>query len=143
MKILIADVDIELIEDVLNLYLPDWELSIIDSGEKCLNILKKGSCPDIVILGMQLSDMSGFELTKHIRDYSDVPVIILSDDNDISALLKAFSAGVNDYIVKPFNNAVFIAKLKALIRRGTWDMLIREDISNRGIVEGVTDEVSQ
>jgi DNA-binding response OmpR family regulator len=125
MEILIADTNSEILEDVLltlNQYQPDWQLSIINAGKECLDIIKNGNCPDAVILGMQLSDMSGFELIGHIRDDSDIPVIFLSCDKDIQTLVKAFDSGANDYIVKPFNKAVFIARLKALIRRREWDI---------------------
>jgi DNA-binding response OmpR family regulator len=135
MKILIADIDSEIIEDVgftLNKFQPDWYLSIIDSGSQCLDIVKNGECPDAVILGMQLSDMSGLDLIQQLHDDSDVPVIVLSPDKDIQTLIKAFDAGANDYIVKPFNKQIFIARLKALIRRRMWDIRGKEGYLRNG-----------
>jgi DNA-binding response OmpR family regulator len=70
--------------------------------------------------------MSGFELIENIRDYSDVPIIFLSDDNDIQTLVRAFDAGANDYIVVPFNKVIFIARIKARIRRRDWDIQVIE-----------------
>ena len=134
MKILIADTENENIEVVrltLNRYQPDWQLLIIDSEEQCLEIIKNGICPDAVILGMQLTDMSRLDLIERIRDYSDVPIIVLSCDKDIYTLVKAFDYGANDYIVKPFNKAIFVARLKALIRRRTWDIQLKENKRSR------------
>jgi DNA-binding response OmpR family regulator len=88
--------------------------------------VKNGSCPDVVILGMHLYDISSLDLLKKIRDDSDVPVIVLSDDKNMDTLVKAFNAGANDYIMKPFNKAIFIARLKALIRRRTWDIQVKK-----------------
>jgi DNA-binding response OmpR family regulator len=128
-KVLIADTNPEILDDILpilNQYQPDWQLSIINAGKKCLDVIKNGNCPDIVILGMRLSDMSGFELIRYIRDDSDVPVVFLSDNKNMEILEKAFDAGANEYMVKPFNKAIFVARLKALIRRRTWDIQSNE-----------------
>jgi len=129
MKILIADTKSEVIENVrmiFNQYQPDWQLSVTEAGEQCLDIVKNGNCPDMLITGMELSEMSGFELTENIREYSDVPIIFLSNDNDIQMLVNAFDAGANDFVVVPFNKAIFIAKIKALFRRRDWDIQVIE-----------------
>jgi two-component system, OmpR family, response regulator VanR len=125
MKILVIDVNSDLIRHIrliLNRQQPAWNTTFIDSGEQCLKILHNGNKTDIVLVGMQLRDMSGFELIKHIRDDSDIPVVLLSDIHDIELLVKAFETGANDYMAKPYNDAVFIARLKALVRRRTWDI---------------------
>lgn len=129
MKIVIADIENETIEYITSLLSSNklsWQVSIINSGKQCLEILKKSS-PDVILLGMQLCDMSGLELVKQIRDDSDVPVIVLSNDRDINTLVSAFDAGANDYVIKPFNSQIFIARLKALIRRKTWDTQAKEE----------------
>jgi DNA-binding response OmpR family regulator len=128
MEILIVDVDTEVIENLLsalNKYKSDWHISVIDSGKQCLEIVRNSNRSDILILGSQLSDMSGFELTEQIRDDSDMPILLLSRDKDMQMLIKAFNAGANDYMTIPFNNQIFIARLKALIRRRNWDIQAR------------------
>ncbi len=130
MKVIIADTNFEMIESVrgtLNKYQPDWQVLIVDSGKRCLDIIKNGNCPDAIILGMQLSDMSGFELIGQIRDDSDIPIIVISDDKYIQTLVKAFDFGANDYILSPFNKAIFIARLKAHVRRKDWDIQAAEN----------------
>jgi DNA-binding response OmpR family regulator len=134
-KILIGDADPEITKDVqmvLNTCQPGWQLSIIDSGRQCLDILKNGSCPDVVILGIELADMSGLDLVEKIRDDSGVPIVILSHDKEIATLVKAFEAGANDYVLKPFNKQIFIARLKALVRRRMWNTQEKENRVKEG-----------
>jgi DNA-binding response OmpR family regulator len=129
MKILIAIDDEDIIRHVtmtLNTNKPDWELSIIDSGKQCLKAVSNGNCPDVVILGLNIPDIPCFDLIEKIRDNSDVLIVVLSDDKDMNTLVRAFSAGANDYIMEPFNKAVFIARLQSLVRRRTWDMQATE-----------------
>jgi len=124
-KILIADAGNEVKENVSPIvreYLPDCELVMADSGEQCLEILKNDECLDAVILSSDVSDMTCFKLIEAIRDDSDIPIIVISDDEDIQMLVRAFESGANDYIPSTFNGAIFIAQLKALIRRREWDM---------------------
>jgi two-component system KDP operon response regulator KdpE len=136
MNILIVDADAESVEGIsriLSLGQPDWQLSIINSGKQCLDMVKDGSCPDVVILGLRLDDMPGLDLIERIRDYSDIPVIVLSHDKDIDTLVKAFDSGANDYITMPFNKMTFLARFKALIRRRAWDIQAEENKFNKGI----------
>jgi DNA-binding response OmpR family regulator len=124
MNILVVETDISVADDIrlaLSGCFQDCHLSVIDSGKRCLGILKDSNCPDIVIIGYRLTDMNGLELLREIRDDSDLPVIILSENRDLDTLVKAFDNGANDYVVVPFNSRIFIARLKALIRRSTWD----------------------
>jgi DNA-binding response OmpR family regulator len=126
MKILIADIDSEMLNDIrrtLNKYQPDWQLDTVNDGKQCLKAIKNDDRPDVVITGIELPDMPDFKLVEEIREYSDIPVVVLSGNKDIFTLVRAFDAGANDYIVKPFNNRIFVARLKALIRRREWDKL--------------------
>lgn len=141
MEILITDANSDLtkyIRLIINRQRPAWHATFIDSGEQCLNFLHNGSKPDILLVGMQLRDMSGFELIKYVRDDSDIPIVLLSDVHDIGLLVKAFETGANDYMVKPYNEAVFIARLKALARRRAWDILkIENEMAGFQLSEGI------
>lgn len=124
MNIVIAEKNIEVADNIriaINQYLPDCQLSVIDSGKQCLKVLKNGNCPDALILGFNLSDMCGLDLLMNIRDDSDLPIILVSEDEDINMLIKAFDNGANDYFTVPFNANIFAAKLNAIVRRRTWD----------------------
>ncbi len=139
MRILVADANSELSEHirlVMNRLQPDWEVVFTDSGQQCLNMLRNGHKQDILLVGIRLYDMSGFELIKHIRDDSDIPIVLLSDDHDIEVLVKAFETGANDYVVEPYHDGVFIARLKALVRRRDWDILKIENEIASSILGG-------
>ena len=87
MKILIADINSELtgrINRIIKRLQPDWQVVFMDSGEQCLNNLHNLYKPDIVLAGIQLRDISGFDLINRIRDDSDIPVVLLTDDYDSS-----------------------------------------------------------
>ena len=130
MKIVIADTENETIENICSLLSSlglDWQVSASSSGKQCLGLLKKSDCPDAILLGMQLCDMPGLDFIRQIRDDSDVPIMVLSRERDVKTMVAAFDAGANDYIIQPFNNHVFIARLKALIRRRAWDTQAKKE----------------
>jgi DNA-binding response OmpR family regulator len=130
MKIIVADTQNETIENIcslLNSLGLDWQVSASNSGQHCLALLKENGCPDVIILGMQLCDMPGLDLIKRIRDDSDVPIMVLSRERDVKTMVAAFDAGANDYVIQPFNNHIFIARLKALIRRRLWDTKTKKE----------------
>jgi DNA-binding response OmpR family regulator len=123
-NILIVDSDTEAIDHISSILGEadsDWGILTLSSGKECLDIISNEDYPDVVILGMELKDMTGIELTVRIRDYSDVPVILLSNERELYTLVKAFDSGVNDFVFTPFNEAIFIARIKALVRRREWD----------------------
>jgi two-component system, OmpR family, KDP operon response regulator KdpE len=73
--------------------------------------------PDAVILDLVLPDMTGTEVCRHLRGWSDVPVIVLSAVGDESAKIAALDAGADDYVTKPFGIAELLARLRAALRR--------------------------
>jgi DNA-binding response OmpR family regulator len=124
MNILVVETNISVADDIrlaLCGCFVNCRITVIDSGKQCLGILKDRNCPDILIVGYRLTDMNGLELLREIRDDSDLPVIFLSVNKDLDTLVKAFDNGANDYVEFPFNSRIFIARLKAMIRRSTWD----------------------
>jgi DNA-binding response OmpR family regulator len=130
MKIVIADSDNETIESIfsiLNSLELDWQVLTGNSGQQCLSLLKENAYPDAILLGMMLCDMPGFDLIKRIRDDSDVPIMVLSHERDVNTMVSAFDAGANDYIMLPFNDHIFIARLKALVRRRAWDTQAKKE----------------
>jgi DNA-binding response OmpR family regulator len=128
MEILIVEngcIEIGLLKKIIDFSQPDWRLSQVSSGEECLDMIRNGSSPDVVILEMGVKDMSGLELLERIREYSDIPVVVLSCDKDVYLLVRALDAVASDYIVRPFSNRILLARLKALVRRREWDMKSR------------------
>lgn len=73
--------------------------------------------PDLIILDVMLPDMDGFEVCTRLRELSDVPILMLTARGAQSDLLRGFSAGVDDYVRKPFSREELVARLGALLRR--------------------------
>jgi two-component system KDP operon response regulator KdpE len=73
--------------------------------------------PDVILLDLGLPDMDGVEVLKRLREWSSVPVLILSVRDQEAVKLAAFDAGADDYVSKPFSTAELIARLTAIQRR--------------------------
>jgi two-component system KDP operon response regulator KdpE len=77
------------------------------------------SQPDLVVLDLGLPDREGFEVLAALREWSQVPVFVLSVRSREAEKVRAFDLGADDYIVKPFGMAEFLARMKATLRRRT------------------------
>jgi two-component system KDP operon response regulator KdpE len=75
--------------------------------------------PDIVLLDLGLPDMEGVEVIRRLREWSRVPVIVLSVREGVSDKVSALDAGADDYLTKPFHNEELFARLRALLRHAT------------------------
>ena len=79
--------------------------------------MSREESPDIIILDLNLPDISGFEVLRHIREFANIPVIILTVRSDDEDMLKGLEIGADDYIIKPFNYMTLLARVKAVLRR--------------------------
>ena len=73
--------------------------------------------PDLAILDVGLPDMSGFEVCKAIRAFSDVPIIFLTARNDEIDRVVGLEIGADDYVVKPFSPRELVARVKVILKR--------------------------
>ena len=73
--------------------------------------------PDIVLLDLGLPDMEGLKVLRNLREWSDVPVLILSVRDDAEEKVEALDAGADDYVTKPFDTAELLARVRAAQRR--------------------------
>ena len=67
--------------------------------------------PDVLLLDLMLPDMDGLQLCERVREFSDVPIIILSARTDQSDLVLGLDVGADDYIVKPFSREELLARI--------------------------------
>lgn len=77
--------------------------------------------PDLVILDLGLPDISGYEAIKRLREWSEIPVIVLSVHSDESEKVKALDLGANDYVTKPFGISELMARIRVLLRSAQKD----------------------
>ena len=73
--------------------------------------------PDAAIIDLLLPDVDGVELCRRLRDWSEIPVIVLSAVGEEDAKVRALAAGADDYVTKPFGPRELIARLRANLRR--------------------------
>ena len=73
--------------------------------------------PDLILLDMGLPDLGGLVVLQRIRQWSSVPVIILSVQNDENSIISALDQGADDYLVKPFNTNELMARIRVVLRR--------------------------
>lgn len=80
-------------------------------------VLQAAQCrPDVVLLDLGLPDLDGAEVLRRLREWSRVPVVILSVRDQESDKVSALDAGADDYVTKPFNTAELLARLRAALR---------------------------
>ena len=74
--------------------------------------------PDLVLLDiLLLGEQDGFDLAKRLREFSDVPIIMLTAKSGRADMLRGFAAGVDDYITKPFSAQELLARVRAVLKR--------------------------
>ena len=73
--------------------------------------------PDVVLVDLGLPDMDGIDVIKRIRDWSNVPVIVISARSEDADKIKALDAGADDYLTKPFSVDELLARIRAMFRR--------------------------
>ncbi|MFA5438746.1 MULTISPECIES: response regulator transcription factor [Dehalococcoides] len=119
MKILIIEDNTQTTEVVklaFKLGWPDVRLVEANSGEKGIEMVETAK-PDAIILDIGLPDISGYEVLRQIRLFSELPVIMLTVRNEEGDIIKALSLGADDYLVKPFRQMELLARIKAISRR--------------------------
>ena len=76
-----------------------------------------GESFDLVILGVMMPEMDGFEVLRKIREISTVPVIMLTVKGEERSKVKGFDLGADDYITKPFSSRELISRVRTALRR--------------------------
>ncbi len=118
-KVIIIEDNQEVVEAVSLALQIRWPRAVVmstDSGEKGIELVEKER-PDIVILDLGLPDVSGFDVLKCIRNFSAVPIVILTVRGEEADIVKGLEFGADEYIVKPFRQLELLSRIKALTRR--------------------------
>jgi two-component system KDP operon response regulator KdpE len=116
-RILVCD-DEQQILRALRVILRDagFEALPASDGEEALDVAAV-SRPDAAIIDLVLPDIDGIELCRRLRQWTDIPVIVLSAVGDEDAKVRALAAGADDYVTKPFGPRELVARLEANLRR--------------------------
>ncbi|MDY2921353.1 MAG: response regulator transcription factor [Eubacterium sp.] len=94
----------------------DFEVECAYDGEEALEKVKETAF-DVILLDVMLPKLTGFEVCQQIREFSDVPIIMLTAKGDDMDKILGLEYGADDYITKPFNILEVKARIKAIIRR--------------------------
>jgi two-component system KDP operon response regulator KdpE len=99
----------------VSLEMQGFSVHLASTGEEGLRLVQ-GRKPDIVLLDLGLPDRDGAEVLAGLREWSSVPVIILSVRNAEEEIVRLLDAGADDYVVKPFSTGELIARMRVAIR---------------------------
>ena len=124
-NILIIDDDAALLGQV-NSWMQNAGYEVITAESGMVGLRKLfTSRPDLVLLDTSLPEIDGWEVCRRIRDMSDIPIIMLTSNSRKSDILKGFSLGADDLMIKPPDFPELIARIGAILRRAT--TVSRED----------------
>jgi len=94
----------------------DFQIQPVYSGAEGIQACREMH-PDVIILDLLMPEMDGWEVCERIREFSDVPIMILSALGSPGSVAKALDAGADDYLIKPVHASLLASRLRTLIRR--------------------------
>src|SRR5271165_4937231 len=122
-RVLVVEDEQHLAEGLrFNLEAEGYQVQLVDAGEAALEKLNtEASAFDVVILDVMLPGISGFDVVSKMRESGQfVPTLILTARGHADDVLQGFEAGADDYLTKPFELSILIARIRGLLRRREW-----------------------
>jgi two-component system KDP operon response regulator KdpE len=116
-RLLVVDDDprlIHLVQEVLTA--AGYEVLVCITGEQAINTIALEQ-PDLVLLDIMLKEMDGYQVARRVREFSDVPIIMLTAKVTETDMLVGFDAGADDYITKPFSSKELLARVRTVLKR--------------------------
>ena len=133
-KILVVDDEKLIVKGIsFSLQADGMEVDAAYDGEEALRKIKEKNY-DMVLLDVMLPKMSGMDVCQAVREFSDVPIIMLTAKGEDMDKIIAFDNGVDDYLTKPFNILEVKARIKAILRRNQKNQ--REPETNASLSAG-------
>ncbi len=147
-KILVVDDEKLIVKGIrFSLEQDEYEVDCAYDGEEALEKVRKNAY-DLVMLDLMLPRMNGYDVCREIREFSDVPVIMLTAKDQDMDKIMGLEYGADDYVTKPFNIVEVKARIKAILRRSgkkeeqvtntvTFGELTVDPENKRALVNGV------
>ena len=134
LKILVVD-DESRMRKLVKDFLTKKGFTVIEAGDGEEAVDKFFEVKDIalIILDVMMPKMDGWQVCREIRQYSKVPIIMLTAKSDEKDELQGFDLGVDEYITKPFSPKILVARVEAILRRST--VLAADDTMDAGGLE--------
>jgi DNA-binding response OmpR family regulator len=115
--VLVVDDDIRMLRMMKRmLELEDFDVLTANCGEAALKSFDKDT-PNLVLLDIMMPDMDGYEVCRRIRDFSQVPIIMVTAKGDDKEKVEGLNTGADDYVTKPFAASELAARVRAVLRR--------------------------
>lgn len=116
-----------------NLKAEGYDVETVGTAEEALALLDERRAFDVMVLDVMLPGMDGFSLASQLRAQGQfVPILMLTARGQAQDVLRGFEAGADDYLPKPFDLAVLLARINALLRRRAWFDRDRDRVSQNG-----------
>lgn len=130
LKILVVDDEQrmrKLVKDFLTK--KNYEVMEAENGEDAVDLFYENKDIALIILDVMMPKMNGWEVCREIRQYSQVPIIMLTAKSDEKDELTGFELGVDEYICKPFSPKILVARVEAILRRTS---VVEDDVITGG-----------
>ena len=130
LKVLVVDDESrmrKLVKDFLSK--KNFDVLEAENGEQAVDIFFESKEIALIILDVMMPKMDGWQACREIRQYSKVPIIMLTAKSDEKDELLGFELGVDEYISKPFSPKILVARVEAILRRAN---ALEEDVINVG-----------
>ena len=138
MKILVVDDEKLLVKGIrFNLENEGYDVITGSDGMEAVELAGSEN-PDLIVLDLMMPRLDGLEACGKIREFSDVPIIMLTAKADDMDKLMGFEHGADDYLTKPFNILELKARIKALLRRSKSGRRQEEKPDSRLVCEHIT-----
>ena len=134
-KVLVVDDEKLIVKGIrFSLEQDGMEVTCAYDGEEALEAVKKNDY-DVILLDVMLPKLTGFEVCQQIREFSSVPIIMLTAKGDDMDKILGLEYGADDYITKPFNILEVKARIKAIMRRSKNTKMEEEEVSKVAVFE--------
>lgn len=106
--------------ELLRLYLEkeDFDVTIVNNGSDAISLIRQNQ-PSLVLLDIMMPVIDGWEVCRQVREFSKVPIIMLTAKGETFDKVMGLDLGADDYIVKPFDTKEVVARVKAVLRRSS------------------------
>ncbi len=122
-RVLVVEDEAHLAEGLrFNMEAEGYQVQVVETGEAALDLIASEAPPfDVVVLDVMLPGKDGFEVMSELRQAGQfIPTLMLTARGHPEDVIKGFAAGADDYLTKPFELAILLARIRSLLRRREW-----------------------
>jgi two-component system KDP operon response regulator KdpE/two-component system response regulator VicR len=107
----------------------DYKVLLAISGKEAIKIIEK-ELPDLILMNISLPHADSFRICRKVREWSEIPIVIMSDRNNELNEMKCLDTGVDGFVIKPFSLEILVLRVKAVLRRAETNSMNTKDNSS-------------